>query len=57
MAAVSLRLDFKILRQVCKTNSRITVLGFRKADFDLFRYLLDKILCETALEGKEDQES
>lgn len=49
--------DFKILRHVSKTNSRVTVLGFRKADFDLFGYLLDKILCETALEGKEDQES
>jgi len=47
--------DFKILRQVSKTNSRIIVMGFRKADFGLFRYLLGKILCENALEGKEDQ--
>lgn len=49
--------DFKILRQVSKRNSRITVLGFRKADFGLFRYLLGKILCEIALEGKEYQEN
>lgn len=49
--------DFKLLRQVSKTNSRITVLGFRKACFGLFRYLLGKTLRETALERKGDQET
>lgn len=49
--------DFKLLRQVSKTHSRITVLGFRKAYFGLFRYLLGEILCETALEGKVDQDT
>lgn len=32
--------EFKILREVRKTNSRITTLDFRKADFRFLRDLL-----------------
>lgn len=35
-------MDFKILREVSKTNSRITNLDFRTADFSLFRHLLSR---------------
>lgn len=57
LAAATMRLNFKALKQVSKTNSRITILGFRKADLGLFGYLLGKILCETALKGKGVQKS
>lgn len=49
--------EFKILRGVSDTNSRITTLNFPRADFGLFRDLLGRIPCETALEGKGAQEN
>lgn len=42
--------------QTNKTNSRIIVLGFWKADLSLLKELLDKILLESVLGGKGDQE-
>lgn len=32
--------EFKILSEVSKTNSKVTVLDFRRPDFGLFRDLL-----------------
>lgn len=49
-------IEFKILREVSKTKSRIATVNFRRADFALFRNL-GKIPWETALEDKEVQES
>lgn len=48
---------FKILRGLGNTNSKITTLDFPRADFGLFRDLLGRIPCETALEGKGAQEN
>lgn len=44
--------EFKILRQVRKTNSKIKSLIFRRADFNLLRELLGGIPWESALEGE-----
>jgi len=35
--------EFKILRAARKAHSRLTTLGFRRADFDLFRDLLGRV--------------
>jgi len=53
---VTVRLEFKILREGNKAKSSIVTMNFRRADFGLFRNL-DKIPGETALKDKEDQES
>lgn len=49
--------EFKILGGMSNRNSKITTLDFPRADFGLFRDLLGRIPCETALEGKEAQEN
>lgn len=49
--------EFRILRGGNKSKSRITTLVFRGADFSMFRNLLGRILCGTALEqiGVQDR--
>ena len=46
-------MECKILRRGNRTNSRITPLGFERADFGLFRNLLGTILGENTLERRE----
>ncbi|KAK4824925.1 hypothetical protein QYF61_021545 [Mycteria americana] len=46
-------MDFRIPRGKSKTNSRITTLGFRRADFDLFRDLCGRITWDVVLERRE----
>lgn len=52
-----LRDEFKILRGVTKTNSKIRALDFWRTDLDLFRDMLGKIPLGGALKGKGAQES
>lgn len=35
--------EFKILRAARRAHSKLTALDFRKEDFGLFRYLLDRV--------------
>lgn len=52
LAAMTKILEFKVLRGISKTNSRITTLYFRKADIGLFRILFGTSPGEIVLEGK-----
>ncbi|PKU41354.1 pecanex-like protein hypothetical protein [Limosa lapponica baueri] len=42
----------ELLRAVRRAHSKLTTLDFRRADFDLFRGLLSRVLWDKALEGK-----
>ena len=44
MAAATMRMKLKILKEVSKTHSKITTLDFRRADFGLLKDLLGRIL-------------
>uniref|UniRef100_A0A8B9FNR1 Reverse transcriptase domain-containing protein n=1 Tax=Amazona collaria TaxID=241587 RepID=A0A8B9FNR1_9PSIT len=49
--------EFEILRTVRRACSKLTALDFKRADFGLFRNLLSKVPCDTALEGRGAQDS
>ncbi|GAB0206541.1 mitochondrial enolase superfamily member 1 [Grus japonensis] len=49
--------DFRILRAARRARSKLTALGFRRADFGLFRDLLGRIPWDKALEGRGAQDS
>lgn len=49
--------EFKILRQSKRVHSRLAILDFRRADFDLFKELLGRVTWDKALEGRQVQES
>ncbi|GAB0199210.1 hypothetical protein GRJ2_002386400 [Grus japonensis] len=49
--------DFKILRAARRVHSKLTTLGFRRADFGLFRDLLGRVPWDKALEGRGAQDS
>ncbi|GAB0177254.1 hypothetical protein GRJ2_000190600 [Grus japonensis] len=49
--------EFNILRAVRRAHSKLTTLGFRRADFSLFRDLLGRIPGDKALEGRGAQDS
>jgi len=51
------RVEFKILRAVRRVHSELTTLDFRRADFGLFRDLLDRVAWHKGLEGRGAQES
>lgn len=51
-AAMTKILEFKVLRGISKTNSRITTLYFRRPNIGLFRILFGTIPGEIVLEGK-----
>ncbi|KAK4832375.1 hypothetical protein QYF61_022230 [Mycteria americana] len=51
------RVEFKILRALRRVHSKLTALGFRRADFGLFRDLLGRVPWDKALEGRGAQES
>lgn len=52
LAAMTMRLEFKVLRCIWKTNSRIITPDFRGADIGVFRNLFGTIPQEIVLEGK-----
>lgn len=43
--------EFRIL-QAGKVKSKLTTLDFRRADFDLFKDLLGRVLWDKTLEGR-----
>ncbi|PKU41091.1 glycerol kinase [Limosa lapponica baueri] len=49
--------EFKILRAVRRTHSKLTTLNFRRAVFGFFRDLLGGVSWDKALEGRGAQES
>ena len=49
-------MEFSILRDAWKGLSRIDILDFKRADFVLFRHLLERIPWETVLKGIGVQE-
>ncbi|GAB0199653.1 lysine-specific histone demethylase 1A [Grus japonensis] len=49
--------EFKILRAARRAHSKLTTLGFRRADFGLFRHLLGRVPWDKALEGGGAQDS
>jgi len=49
--------EFKILRAARRTHTKLTALDFRRADFGVFRDLVDRVLWNKTLEGREAQES
>ncbi|KAK4821107.1 hypothetical protein QYF61_013445 [Mycteria americana] len=49
-------IDFSILGEVRRGVSRSATLDFQRADFGLFRRLVDRVLWEAALKGKGVQE-
>ncbi|GAB0199287.1 mitochondrial enolase superfamily member 1 [Grus japonensis] len=49
--------EFRILRAARRARSKLTTLGFRRADFGLFRDLLGRIPWDKALEGRGTQDS
>ncbi|GAB0182109.1 hypothetical protein GRJ2_000676200 [Grus japonensis] len=49
--------EFRILRAARRACSKLTTLGFRRADFGLFRDLLGRIPWDKALEGRGAQDS
>ncbi|GAB0180450.1 hypothetical protein GRJ2_000510300 [Grus japonensis] len=49
--------EFKILRAVRSTHSKLITLDFSRADFGLFRDLLGRVPWDKALEGRGAQES
>ncbi|PKU38106.1 rna-directed dna polymerase from mobile element jockey-like [Limosa lapponica baueri] len=50
------RIEFSILREARRRVSRTATMDFRRADFGLFRSLLDKVPREAVLKGKGVQE-
>lgn len=46
-------MEFRILRGARRTQSKIIVLDFRRADFGLFKDHLDRVPWDHALKGKE----
>lgn len=44
------RVKCRVLRQGCKEESNVTTMHFRRADFGLFRDLLERIPWDTTLE-------
>ncbi|GAB0182933.1 mitochondrial enolase superfamily member 1 [Grus japonensis] len=50
-------MEFKILRAVRRAHSKLTALGFRRADFGLLRDLLGRVSWDKALEGRGAQDS
>lgn len=50
-------MEFKILRCGNRVKSKITILNFKRADFDLFKVLLGRVPWDKALEGTVAQES
>ncbi|PKU35038.1 adaptin ear-binding coat-associated protein 1 [Limosa lapponica baueri] len=49
-------IEFSILREARRGASRTATMDFRRADFGLFKSLLDRVLWEAALKGKGLQE-
>jgi len=49
--------EFKIRRAARRVHSKLTTLGFRRADFELFRDLLGRRPRDKTLEGRGAQES
>jgi len=49
--------EFKILRAARRVYSKLTALGFRRADFGIFRNLLGRVQQDKALEERGAQES
>ena len=49
--------EFSILGDVRRVTSKTAILNFQKADFDLFRMLVARILWESLLKGKGVQEA
>ncbi|GAB0177387.1 hypothetical protein GRJ2_000203900 [Grus japonensis] len=49
--------EFKILRAVKRTHSKLSTLDFRRANFGLFRDLLRRVPWDKVLEGRGAQES
>lgn len=49
-------MKLKILRRGSKAESKVITLDFTRANFDLFRDLLERIQRDTALERRELQE-
>lgn len=49
--------EFKILRVGRRMSNELTTLYFRRADFDLFRDLLERVLWDKHLEGRGKPES
>ncbi|GAB0204561.1 hypothetical protein GRJ2_002921700 [Grus japonensis] len=49
--------QFKILRAAKRVHSKLTTLGFRRADFGLFKDMVDRVPWDKALEGRGAQES
>ena len=49
--------EFSILGDVRKVNSRTTILNFQRVDFDLFRMLVAWVPWESLLKGKGVQEA
>ena len=49
--------EFKILRAARRAHGKLATLGFRRADFGLFRNLLGRVPWDKALEGRRVQES
>lgn len=50
--SVNEMVKFRVLRGGDKANCRIVALDFRRADFDLFRNLLGRFLCNMVPEQK-----
>jgi len=44
--------EFKVLRALKKLCSKLATLYFTKADFELFKELLGRVMWEEALEGQ-----
>lgn len=44
--------EFRVLR----TKLKVTTVVYRRSDFGLFRHLLEAVLCDKVLEGREVQE-
>ena len=49
--------EFSILGNVRRVTSKTATLNFQRADFDLFRMLVARILWESLLKGKGVQEA
>ena len=45
-------MEFKVLRALKKLCSKLATLYFTKADFELFKELLGRVMWEEALEGR-----
>ena len=44
--------EFSILGDVRRVTSKTAILNFQRADFDLFRMLVARVLCDLLLKGK-----